>query len=89
MAAGGRFCVDGGGFQFQPLYQEEADGLLIGRHTLWRVDLSSSLRRKQRTSIHDLLDNGHGHIGLYTAFHDYDAHGSVRTDDRNAEANLP
>jgi hypothetical protein len=47
-------------------------------HAVRRVDLSSFMRRrkwgKQRTSIHDLHDSDHGHIGIDIAFHDYDTH---------------
>ena len=79
MAPGRGLYLDGSRFQFQPLYQEEADnGLLIGRHTVRRVDLSSGVRRRKRRAwLYDLHDNGNWHIGIYTAFHDYDAHGSV------------
>ena len=52
--------------------------MCIGRHTVQRVDSSSSLwRRRQRTPLADLHYYCHGRVGIDTAFHDHDAHGSV------------
>ena len=81
MAAIGRLCLDGSGFQFQPLYQKEVDGLLIVRCIVQRADLSSGLWRGQQwgrwASLHDLHHNDHGHIGIYAAFYNGDPRGSV------------
>ena len=78
MAASGGLCRDGSKVRFQQVYQEEAYRLLIGWHTVRRVDLSSSVRRrKQRSWLYDLHDNGHGHVGIDAAFHDHDAHSAV------------
>lgn len=69
----------GGGFWFQPFYQEEAALSFTGRHTARRFDPASRVRwrKSEKTSSHDLRDNSRRHVGVDAAFHDHGAHSSV------------